>query len=42
MLADKTSEKYGENSRKKLEIFETNKLPLYIQKNLNKFSEWID
>ena len=28
--------------RKKLEKFEINKLPLYIQNNLEKFKEWID
>ena len=42
MFADKTSKKYGENSRKKLEKFETNRLPIYIQKNLDKYKDWID
>ena len=42
MFADKTAKKYGENSRKKLEKFETNKLPIYIQKNLDKYKDWLD
>ena len=42
MFADKTASKYGENSRRKLEKFETNKLPIYIQKNLNKYKDWLD
>ena len=42
MFADKTAKKYGENSRKKLEKFETNKLPIYIQKNLDKYQDWLD
>ena len=42
MYGDKESKKYGDNSRKKLEKFEINKLPLYIQNNLEKFKEWID
>ncbi len=42
MFADKTSDKYGEASRRKLEKFEINKLPLYIQNNLDKFKDWID
>ena len=42
MFVDKTSSKYDDNSRKKLEKFEINKLPLYIQKNLNKFKDWVD
>ena len=42
MYGDKESKKYSDESRKKLEIFEINKLPLYIQKNLEKFKNWID
>ena len=42
MFADKTSKKYGENSRKKLEIFETSKLPVYIQENFDKYKDWLD
>ena len=30
MYGDKESKKYSDESRKKLEIFEINKLPLYI------------
>jgi hypothetical protein len=42
MFADKRANKYGDSSRKQLEKFEINKLPLYIQKNLNKLKDWID
>jgi beta-1,4-mannosyl-glycoprotein beta-1,4-N-acetylglucosaminyltransferase len=42
MFADKTSDKYGDNSRRQLEKFEINKLPLYIQRNLNELKDWID
>ena len=42
MFVDKTSSKYGDDSRKQLEKFEINKLPLYIQKNLNRFKDWVD
>ena len=42
MYGEKGSKKYGDNSRKKLEKFELDKLPLYIQNNLEKFKEWID
>ena len=42
MFADKTANKYGENSRRKLEKFETNKLPDYIQKNLSTYKDWLD
>ena len=42
MFTDKTSKKYNDNSRKQLEKFEINKLPSYIQKNLNKFKDWVD
>mgnify|MGYP000559408006 CR=1 FL=1 len=42
MYGDKQSKKYSDTSRKKLEIFEMNKLPLYIQENLKKFENWID
>ena len=37
---DKSVSKIG--SGKKLEKFETNKLPIYIQQNLNNLKEWID
>ena len=42
MYGDKGSKKYGNESRKNLEIFEISKLPLYIQANLEKFKSWID
>ncbi len=42
MFADKGSSKYNDNSRKKLEKIELEKLPLYIQQNKNKFKDWID
>ena len=42
MFADKTFSKYKDDSRKQLEKFEINKLPLYIQNNLNKFKDWVD
>ena len=37
---DKTVNKVG--SGNKLESFDKKKLPIYIQKNENLFSEWID
>ena len=37
---DKSVSKIGRG--KKLEKFETNKLPIYIQQNLNNLKEWID
>ncbi len=42
MYTDKTSKKYGDDSRKQLEKFEISKLPLYIQENLNEFKDWVD
>ena len=42
MFADKTEKKYGESSRRKLEKFELSKLPIYIQKNLTKYKDWLD
>ena len=42
MFIDKTSKKYGDDSRKQLEKFDMNNLPLYIQKNFKKYKEWID
>ena len=42
MFADKAFKKYGETSRKKLDKFEINKLPIYIQKNINKYKDWLD
>ena len=42
MFGDKTSKKYGDEKRKKLEIYDVNKLPNYIQSNLKKYKNWID
>jgi beta-1,4-mannosyl-glycoprotein beta-1,4-N-acetylglucosaminyltransferase len=42
MFGDKSSKKYGDDKRKKLEKYEINKLPPYIQNNLNKYKDWID
>jgi len=42
MYVDKASQKYDDKSRKNLEKFEINKLPLYIQNNLQEFKNWID
>ena len=42
MFGDKTSKKYGDDKRRKLDIYEINKLPIYIQKNLEKYKNWID
>ena len=36
------SQKYDDKSQKNLEKFEINKLPLYIQNNLQEFKNWID
>lgn len=42
MFGDKTSKKYGDEKRKKLEKFDLNKLPQYIQNNIKKYKSWID
>ena len=42
MFGDKTSKKYGDDKRKKLEKYDINKLPIYIQNNRHKLKEWID
>ena len=42
MFGDKTSKKYGDDKRRKLDIYEINKLPIFIQKNLEKYKNWID
>ena len=41
MFGDKTSKKYGDDTRKKLEKYDLKKLPQFIQDN-NKFNEWMD
>ncbi len=42
MFGDKVSKKYSDEKRKKLEKFEINKLPEYIQNNKDNLKEWID
>ena len=42
MFGDKTSKKYGDDKRRKLDVYEINKLPIFIQKNLEKYKNWID
>ena len=42
MFGDKTSKKYGDDKRKKLEKYEFNNLPSYIKLNKDKLKEWID
>ena len=42
MFGDKTSKKFGDDKRKKLEKYDFNKLPEYIKKNKDKFKNWID
>ena len=42
MFGDKTSKKYGDDKRKKLEKYDLNKLPIYIQENKDRLKEWID
>ena len=42
MFGDKTSKKYGDDKRQKLERYEMNKLPDYIQINKDQLKEWID
>lgn len=42
MFGDKTSKKYGDDKRRKLDVYEIYKLPIFIQKNLEKYKNWID
>lgn len=42
MFGDKTSKKYGDEKRKKLEIYQFEKLPKFIQHNIEKYKNWID
>jgi beta-1,4-mannosyl-glycoprotein beta-1,4-N-acetylglucosaminyltransferase len=42
MFADKTSKKYGDDKRKKLEKYEFNCLPEFIKINKDRLKEWID
>ena len=42
MFGDKRSKKYGDEKRKKLEKYDLNKLPQFIQENQNKLKKWMD
>ncbi|NMN67445.1 beta-1,4-mannosyl-glycoprotein beta-1,4-N-acetylglucosaminyltransferase [Candidatus Pelagibacter ubique] len=42
MFGDKKSKKYGDEKRKKLEIYDLNKLPNFIQDNIGILKEWMD
>ena len=42
MFGDKKSKKYGDNARRKLEKYDLEKLPQFIQNNKNKLNEWMD
>ena len=42
MFGDKKSKKYGNDKRKKLEKYDLNKLPQFIQENQNKLKKWMD
>ena len=42
MFGDKKSKKYGDEKRKKLEIYDLKKLPNFIQDNLDVLKEWMD
>jgi beta-1,4-mannosyl-glycoprotein beta-1,4-N-acetylglucosaminyltransferase len=42
MFGDKSSKKYGDKTRKKLEKYNLEKLPKLIQNNKDKLKEWMD
>ena len=42
MFTDKSSKKYGDNKRKKLEKYEFNCLPEFIKLNKDRLKDWID
>ena len=42
MFGDKTSKKYVDDKRKKLEKYEFNNLPEFIKQNKDRLKEWID
>ncbi len=42
MFVDKSSKKYGDDKRKKLEKYEFNNLPEFIKQNKDRLKEWID
>ena len=42
MFGDKALKKFDGKNRKKLELYETKKLPVFIQENLDKYKRWMD
>ena len=42
MFGDKKSKKYGDDKRHKLQKYDINKLPQFIQDNQNQLKTWID
>ena len=42
MFSDKVSKKFDDKNREKLELYETKKLPLFIQENLDKYKRLMD
>ena len=42
MFVDKSSKKYGDDKRKKLEKYEFNNLPEFIKQNKDRLEQWID
>ena len=42
LRADKTSKKFSDEKREYLRKYDIRNLPIYIQKNLNKYKDWID
>ena len=42
MFGDKSSKKYNDDNRKKLEKYDLNKLPKFIKNNIDKYKNWID
>ncbi len=42
MFGDKSSKKFGDDKRKKLEKYNIDKLPKFIKDNINKYKIWID
>ena len=42
MFGDKTSKKYGDDKRKKLEKYKFDNLPEFIKQNKNRLKDWID
>ena len=42
MFGDKSSKKFGDDKRKKLEKYDFIKLPKFIRNNIDKYKDWID